>query len=362
MEEMISRDDDAVVSDGAKSLFEKLSTRLGRRIAPGIDAGKLGYDITNEEIMGYLAHGVAEWHAGDALIGAECLRFFLENAAQVAASTGATTTSLDWIQLYQPMVTERFGSDLDIVRDMEALDPGESRAELQVALKRVKDAREALSSGGTYGAVLESRSRLYQSRLARLRTADQRRRMVEAKELRERELAQLGEVADALPAMVNGYDYSRALGALEGMHFDSPEVQAAVDGRRYLYAEADAFIQQLFEDFNRLGFTGEIRQHNGLRVSGQIVGASLDEVKVAIDRGELQIPTEMITPECFIEIAQKLADPVTDSTDYYRRQERIAVFARINGLQGLSAIVAARLMEENRGFRTRWMRVLQGGI
>jgi hypothetical protein len=57
-------------------------------------------------------------------------------------------------------------------------------------------------------------------------------------------------------------------------------------------------------------------------------------------------------------MAQKYASAVTDSTDYYLRKERIAVFARVAGLQDLSSTLAAELMEENRGFRQRWLRVL----
>jgi len=49
---------------------------------------------------------------------------------------------------------------------------------------------------------------------------------------------------------------------------------------------------------------------------------------------------------------------VRDSTEYYRRMELMAVFARVNGLQTLSATIAVPLMEENREFRMRWLKVL----
>jgi hypothetical protein len=63
-----------------------------------------------------------------------------------------------------------------------------------------------------------------------------------------------------------------------------------------------------------------------------------------------------------VEIAQSFAAQTTDSTDYYRRQEIIAAFARLNGLTQLSATIAAQLMEENRSFRMRWMKVMEAGI
>jgi hypothetical protein len=62
-----------------------------------------------------------------------------------------------------------------------------------------------------------------------------------------------------------------------------------------------------------------------------------------------------------IEMAQSFCAQVSDSTDYYRRQELIAIFARVQGLQTVAAHVADQLMEENRGFRSRWLRVLQNG-
>ena len=41
--------------------------------------------------------------------------------------------------------------------------------------------------------------------------------------------------------------------------------------------------------------------------------------------------------------------------------ELIAIFARVQGLQTVASHVAEQLMEENRSFRSRWLRVLQNG-
>ena len=53
---------------------------------------------------------------------------------------------------------------------------------------------------------------------------------------------------------------------------------------------------------------------------------------------------------------------ISDSTDYYRRQELIAVFAKMRGLDHISTLVASQLAEENRPFRQRWARVSQSGL
>ena len=60
-------------------------------------------------------------------------------------------------------------------------------------------------------------------------------------------------------------------------------------------------------------------------------------------------------------MAKSFAGQVSDSTNYYRRQELSAIFARVQGLQTVAAHVADQLMEENRGFRSRWLKVLQNG-
>ncbi len=88
----------------------------------------------------------------------------------------------------------------------------------------------------------------------------------------------------------------------------------------------------------------------------------VEPVSVTLERGTLSLPFESLTPECLVEIAQDFSAEVTDSTDYYRRQEIIASFARLNGLTQLSATIAAQLMEENRSFRSRWMKVMEAGI
>jgi hypothetical protein len=77
--------------------------------------------------------------------------------------------------------------------------------------------------------------------------------------------------------------------------------------------------------------------------------------------GVIAVPLDTVDSESLIDMAQAFCAQVTDSTEYYRRQELTAAFARIQGSHDASTI-AAQLMEENREFRTRWMQVLQGGI
>ena len=57
-----------------------------------------------------------------------------------------------------------------------------------------------------------------------------------------------------------------------------------------------------------------------------------------------------------------MCSTISDSTDYYRRQELIAIFAKMQGLDQISSLVATQLSEENRAFRLRWTRVGQSGL
>jgi hypothetical protein len=61
-------------------------------------------------------------------------------------------------------------------------------------------------------------------------------------------------------------------------------------------------------------------------------------------------------------MAQGFTMQITDSNDYYHRLELAATFARSAGLDRLSITLAAQLMEENRPFRSRWMKVMEAGI
>ncbi len=76
----------------------------------------------------------------------------------------------------------------------------------------------------------------------------------------------------------------------------------------------------------------------------------------------MSIETDTLTPELLVTVAQNLLETVTDSTDYYRRQELIVVFAKMQGLYHIVSPVASQLMEENRAFRQRWARVEQSGM
>jgi hypothetical protein len=85
----------------------------------------------------------------------------------------------------------------------------------------------------------------------------------------------------------------------------------------------------------------------------------METASISLDRGMINLPLWDIAPQTLLDAAQGFAALTTDSSNYYVRQEEIAAFARAAGLPDLSATVAAQLMEENRSFRQRWLKVAQ---
>jgi hypothetical protein len=90
--------------------------------------------------------------------------------------------------------------------------------------------------------------------------------------------------------------------------------------------------------------------------------ANLKEIRLRMGRGEVTLPFASLSPENLREMAESLKRGMSDSTEVYRREELMASFAKIMGLEDQAAAISTVLMEENRAFRARWMKVLQGGI
>ena len=202
-----------------------------------------------------------------------------------------------------------------------------------------------------------------QREISRMTLEDQQRQIQEDKKHRQADLELLSEVNALVPSLVQGYDYSRAIEMLTGTRLETADVRTALDGRLYLYTHSRDFIHQLAADLTSIGWTGTITRREGGQLTGHITcNPEGTSVSVTLERGTLSLPFESLTPESLIEIAQSLGSRVTDSTDYYLRQENAAAFARLNGLTQLSATIAAQLMEENSSFRMRWMKVMAAGI
>lgn len=351
--------------NGLAPFFTRIKDRMASGFGLGLNPDSLGYKDTNEEILGYLLHGLAEWHFGDAILGAKELELFQEHLArikQASDTTAATAATLDWLSLYSPLV-DRYKPDFALVRN--ALQPKKSGtiAELRASLALVQQTRKKLKTSGAFLTWIKDLESALQREVSLLTLQDQQRQLEEDKKHRQADLDLLAEVNALAPSLVQGYDYTRAIDVLTGTRLQTADVRTALDGRLYLYTQSRDFIRQLTADLSAQGWTGTITRREGGQLTGRITtDPAGTTVTITLDRGTLSLPFSSLTPESLVEIAQSLGTQITDSTDYYRRQENTAAFARLNGLLQLSTTIASQLMEENSSFRSRWMKVMAAGI
>jgi hypothetical protein len=347
--------------NGLAPFFAKIKERMSRNLALGVSLDSLDYRKDNEEILGYLAHGFAEWHFGSETVGAEVLGAFHDMLTDMKP-VASTTTSLEWLSPYGDLVNY-YKPDFPLVQT--ALKPRSSGTleELRTTLAEVELTKKNLKTSGAFRSKIETRQSELKREIARMTLEQQQQQMEADKKRRQADLTLLGEVNALVPSLVQGYDYSRAIDLLGGTRLETEDVRSALDGRLYLHTQSRDFIRQITADLASKSWNGTITRREGGQMTGRIAcTADGATVNVTLERGTLSIPFESLTPECLVEIAQFFSAEVTDSTDYYRRQEVIASFARLNGLTQLSATIAAQLMEENRSFRARWTKVMEAGI
>ncbi len=341
----------SLVTAELAAFFKTLGGRLAGLNGGAEDSGSADYGTAPEAVLGRLIEGLAGWHLGDPQTGMEDLRRF-------STILKESLTLPEWVPLYAGLL-KPYEHDMRLLASVDKLKEPASEDEAKEALDLLRETRAKLQTRGRWDEVLEERAKEFRQDLARLRMERQRREMAEAAVLRQKELAQLAEITAALPSLSQGYDFERVTSLLKDIQFQSPEVQAALEGKLYLYEQARAFLEQWFADVAEKGWQGRFQRLSGAPLEGRVTEASLRQVTISLERGVVTLPLDTLSPETLLDSAQSFAAQVTDSTDYYTRQERIAVFARVAGLHSLSATVAAQLMEEHRGFRQRWMKVAQ---
>jgi tRNA A-37 threonylcarbamoyl transferase component Bud32 len=347
--------------NGLAPFFSKIKERMSRNLSLGVSRDFKDYRQDNEEILGYLVHGLAEWHLGNERDGAEVLKSFEEMLTNMKP-VASTTTSLEWLSLYGDLVNY-YKPDFKLVQDALKASSSGTLEELRTALVKVVKTKKDLKTSGVFRSKIETRQSELKREIARMTLEQQQQQMEADKKRQQSDLALLGEVNALVPSLVQGYDYSRAIDLLGGTRLETDDVRSALDGRLYLHTQSRDFIRQITADLASKSWNGTITRREGGQLTGRIAcTADGATVNVTLERGTLSIPFDSLTPESLVEIAQAFSAEVTDSTDYYRRQENTAAFARLNGLTQLSSTIAAQLMEENRSFRTRWTKVIEAGI
>lgn len=355
--------DTLTAANGLSTFFASLGQRMQQGLGLGLSHAQLGYNPTNEELLGHLAHGLAEWHFGDAETGAREMELFQSSLAGLQQAVEASTTaSHDWVALYGVLV-DFYRPDFQLLRTALRQRKMNTLEELRTALTELQQTREKIQSSGTFRSRIEQMEAGLKRELARVRLEEQTRQRQAEEARRKADLAQLAQVTALLPSLVNGFDYSRAIDLLTSLRFETTDVRAAIEGRLYLYTSARDFTRQLQLDLASRGWTGTLTRRTGVTLTGPVsLAAGSTELQIKVEGGTLTIPFDSIAPQSLIEMAQGFTALITDSTDYYRRQELMAAFARAAGLDQLSTTLAAQLMEENRPFRSRWMKVVEAGI
>lgn len=344
--------------NGLTAFFTDIKKRMVPDLAIGTPKESLAYNVATDEAIGYLVHGMAEWHFGDPSVGRSELKEFFDKLEKVKS---AAPNPSEWLTSYKALA-ELYKADFAFVDTSKAVNAG-TVDELRAALTEKLQAQKKLKTSGMLRTEIDKRVAALKQDIKRLTIAEQQRQMELDKKHRQADLALLAEVNALVPSLVQGYDYSRAIDIITGTRLETEDVRNALDGRLYLHTQSRDFIHQVMADLEAKGWAGTITRREGGQLTGRIgFSASSGNVTVALERGTLSLPFESLTPECLVEMAQSFSSQITDSTDFYRRQESIAAFARLNGLSQLSATIAAQLMEENRNFRSRWMKVMEAGI
>ncbi len=333
--------------------FKTVGDRQREDLGAKVKAQDLKCDDKNEDVLSWLSLGLARWYFGDPSEATALFQAFLE-----AIRSGHR---LGWITEFRQLA-ELHVRDANLALPLLKQPKLPNPRELPNVIAALETVRGQLNTGGRLRELLDARISQLGEAVARAEKVGGSSKTRELLERRHRELEQLMELNASLPSLVRGYDYSAVIRLLREMRFESPEVRAALEGRLYLYESAAAFLDQWFADIRTRTWAGTLRRKDGAPISGTITQANLMEVRIRLERGELTLPLASIPSDALLEIAGKIGDTVSDSTEYYRRQELIAAFAKVTGNEELAASVSTTLMEEHRGFRARWMKVLQGGI
>lgn len=338
--------------DPSSAFHLKLTGFMSRNLGLHYKPSDLDYNENSDEVMGYLLHGLAEWHFGSPQEAARHLERFLHSRQ--------TDPALEWIDQYRVLIGP-YAEDKKVVASLDRYRKDLSLKEAESLLTEYQEGRKKLRTDGAITRVLDDNIEMLNKSIAAMRSTEDRASLRQQLAHRKRELDQLAELSSTLPSLVRGYDYSPAVAILKEMTFESPEVRSAHESKLYLYQGASDFMKQLFADITASGWSGRLVRQGALPVEGKVTAMTMKDITVMLPRGAITLPMEQIGPEMLIEMAQGFLKTISDSTDYWHRQEMIAIFARLQGRPQIANEVASQLMDDYRPFRERWLRVLQSG-
>ncbi len=334
--------------------FQKLGTNMSNGLGLQMKPGDVQYKKDNEEALGYLLQGLAAWNFGDPKLALDWFQAF---------ETASPAKGLEWIGGYKTLVSPYMNDAklVDSTLQNKALDFA-SVEDARKALNEVKAVLPKLKTEGVAQKLVKNRVRGIEDQIQNMQKMALQSEQTRLDGMRQREVTQMRELAESLPAMVHGYNFTNIVELLEGMAFETPEVKSALANRLYIWSKAKEFMDTLQADVNAKGYMGVLPRKTGAPLQGKLVKLDYENATLAFEKGQFLVPADSLTPEALLSMAQAFNDTVTDSTDFYRRQELMVVFAKAQGLDHTAEVMAGQLMEENRAFRVRWARVEQAGL
>lgn len=339
-----------VSSRSFKGFFAKVGARMSQDLGLKVLDPTGAYQRDNEELLGYLAQGIAHWQFGDAGKALDWFSIFQSTTAPAG---------LEWIENYKTMIQPMIDDDRRLqASGLLTMSTNVATSREAVALDaQIKALISKLKTKGVYYQNLAQKSRELQKATQELKGKEVTQETTRKKALLERESAQFHDLMQTLPSMVRGYDYSHVLDLVQNLGFESQQVLDRKAAKVYAYTQAQAFVDQLMKDVNQLSYSGQLLVKDRSPIQGQVIKMTHIQTTVAFARGQVLIPTGAILPENLIEIAQVYLDQERDSTAYYKRLESMMVFAKLHQLKDRSEVLLTQLMSENSDFKKRWSKV-----
>ncbi|MEZ0274757.1 MAG: protein kinase, partial [Roseimicrobium sp.] len=291
----------------SSEFFSEIAKRMAKDLALDLRRADVKYDTSAEAALGYLAHGIAQWHFGK---DPDAAMAWLQEFHTCVPARGT-----EWIPSYQKLLSPYF-AEYELASKLGDLSnaPFGSTENARLALVQVKEVLTDIKLPGALRWKLEERMRFAQQELGRLRRVAEEAERARINALRQRELAQLKDLNESLPALVHGFDYSQGVELLESMNFQSPEVQNAISDRLYLWSKAREFMTTLMADVTARGYAGTLARKSGTPLQGRLTHLGYDTSVVALERGQVSIETDTLTPDVLVTMAQSVLETVTDST------------------------------------------------
>lgn len=347
--------DNNLLSPALAQFFSNLGAQFATAKLPASETTNLSYRSGDESLMGLLLHGLAHWHYGEVRAGATLLGRFASELSSMDKSG-----PLSWMREYGRLVQ---AIEPMMKRALQWTQPAvpEDEKGCVAALADLEAKLREVEQAPNLRLLLQSWASPLRAKLETLRL--QRERSLLAREAGRwpSELTQWRRALEALPAVAADYDHARALEVLRSMRFEAADIQAALQAQRYLHEMSRRMLDRLIAGLNpQVGLNLNLRGRHGEPLSGRLSSINLQQLRLQGSSGSaLTLPLSRVAPESWIELALNAAQACTDSTELYQRQEEIAAFARTHGLRDLANTLASNLMEESRGFRQRWSRLIQ---